>query len=395
MGALQLRSFFLGGFECSTHRLRTGQRLDLLASTRHSELFAEDYRRLQEQGICSARSGIRWHLIETSPYRYDFSSVLPMVKAANQTGMQIIWDLFHYGWPDGLDIFRPQFVDRFAALAGAFTQLLLDESHTAPLLTPVNEISYFSWAAGEVGYMNPFAHGRGLELKTQLVRAAIAAMEAVWEVAPEAQFLHAEPLIRVVEHPNRPQDRLAAEAYSHSQFQAWNMLMGREWPQLGGADKYVSNLGLNYYPSNQWIYHGRKLRRTEAIYQPLRELLVDMYAHYQRPVVISETGTEGRDRPHWLHYVLDEVYAAMEEGVPIEGVCLYPILNHPGWDNDRHCTNGLWDYAGDEGNREIYKPLAAELQLQQQRFQGDTPASGSEAEPERQLAWSMGIDPEA
>ena len=395
MGALQLRSFFLGGFECSTHRLRTGQRLDLLASTRHAELFAEDYRRLQGQGICSARSGIRWHLIETSPYRYDFSSVLPMVKAANQTGTQIIWDLFHYGWPDGLDIFRPQFVDRFAALAGAFAQLLVDESDTAPLLTPVNEISYFSWAAGEVGYMNPFAHSRGLELKTQLVRAAIAAMEAVWDVAPEAQFLHAEPLIRVVEHPNRPQDRLAAEAYSHSQFQAWNMLMGREWPQLGGEDKYVSNLGLNYYPSNQWIYHGRKLRRTEDIYQPLRELLVDMYAHFQRPIVISETGTEGRDRPHWLNYVLDEVSSAMQEGVPIEGVCLYPILNHPGWDNDRHCTNGLWDYADDEGNRQIYKPLADELQLQQQRFGAGAPAADGEAEPQRQLAWSMGIDREA
>ena len=395
MGALQLRSFFLGGFECSTHRLRTGQRLDLLASTRHSELFADDYRRLQEQGICSARSGIRWHLIETAPYRYDFSSVLPMVKAANQTGTQIIWDLFHYGWPDGLDIFRPQFVDRFAALAAAFAQLLVDESDAVPLLTPVNEISYFSWAAGEVGYMNPFAHGRGLELKTQLVRAAIAAMDAVWEVAPEAQFLHAEPLIRVIEHPNRPQDRLAAEAYSHSQFQAWNMLMGREWPQLGGADKYVSNLGLNYYPSNQWIYHGRKLRRTEPLYQPLRELLVDMYAHFQRPIVISETGTEGRDRPHWLSYVLDEVHAAMQEGVPIEGVCLYPILNHPGWDNDRHCTNGLWDYADDEGNRQIYKPLATELQLQQQRFQADAPAAADPAEPEHQLAWSMGIDREA
>jgi beta-glucosidase/6-phospho-beta-glucosidase/beta-galactosidase len=392
MGALQLRSFFLGGFECSTHRLRTGQRLDLLASTRHSELFAEDYRRLQEHGICSARSGIRWHLIETSPYRYDFSSVLPMVHAANETGIQIIWDLFHYGWPDGLDIFRPHFVDRFAALAGAFAQLLTDESDAVPLLTPVNEISYFSWAAGEVGYMNPFAHSRGLELKTQLVRAAIAAMEAVWEVAPQAQFLHAEPLIRVIEHPNRPQDRHAAEAYTGSQYQAWNMLMGREWPQLGGADKYVSNLGLNYYPSNQWIYHGRKLRRTEPLYQPLRELLIDMYAHFQRPIVLSETGTEGRDRPHWLSYEMNEVQAALQEGVPIEGVCLYPILDHPGWDNDRHCTNGLWDYADDYGNREIYKPLAAELKQQQQQFQTGAVVESGTGELEHQLAWSMGID---
>ena len=368
MGDVQFRSFFLGGFECSTHRLRSGKRLDLLEATRHTEFVGADYRRLQEQGICSARSGIRWHLIETAPYRYDFSSVLPMIRAANETRMQVIWDICHYGWPDGLDIFRPEFVDRFAALAQAFARLLRDESDAAPLLTPINEISYFSWAAGEVEYMNPFARGRGLELKTQLVRAAIAGMEAVWDVTPKAQFIHVEPLIRVIAHPDRPQDRQAAEAYSNSQYQAWDMLLGREWPQLGGAEKYVGQMGLNFYPDNQWIYHGRKLKWTEPLYRPLHELLVDVYARYGRPLVISETGTEGKDRPLWFRYVADEVGAAMGAGTPVDGICLYPIVNHPGWDNDRHCPNGLWDYADDRGQRPIYTPLAEELRRQQERF---------------------------
>ena len=34
-----LDSFFQGGFECSTHRLRNGKRLDEIAATRH-ETFA-------------------------------------------------------------------------------------------------------------------------------------------------------------------------------------------------------------------------------------------------------------------------------------------------------------------------------------------------------------------
>lgn len=135
MGDVQFRSFFLGGFECSMHRLRSGKRLDLLEATRHTEFVRADYRRLQAQGICSIRSGIRWHLIEPAPYRYDFSSVLPMIRAANDTGMQVIWDICHYGWPDGLDIFRSEFVDRFAALAQAFARLLREESDAAPLLT--------------------------------------------------------------------------------------------------------------------------------------------------------------------------------------------------------------------------------------------------------------------
>ena len=373
MGDVQFRSFFLGGFECSTHRLRNGKRLDLLEATRHAEFVQADYRRLQEQGIYSARSGIRWHLIETAPYRYDFSSALPMVRAARDTGMQVIWDLCHYGWPDGLDIFRPEFVDRFAAMAQAFAKLLRNEGDDAPLLTPINEISFFSWAAGEVEYMNPFARGRGLELKTQLVRAAITGMEAIWEVAPKAQFIHVEPLIWIVPHPERPQERHAAEAYSNAQFQALDMLIGREWPQLGGAEKYVGHIGLNYYPTNQWIHHGRRLKRTDPSYRPLRELLADVHHRYGRRLLISETGTEGKDRPEWLQYVAEEVDAARLAGVPVDGICLYPILNHPGWDDDRHCPNGLWDYADDAGERELYTPLAEELKRRQEHFERPEP----------------------
>ena len=37
-----------------------------------------------------------------------------MLEAARDEGVQVIWDLCHYGWPDDLDIFSPQFVERFA-----------------------------------------------------------------------------------------------------------------------------------------------------------------------------------------------------------------------------------------------------------------------------------------
>jgi hypothetical protein len=84
-----------------------GKRLDLLRATRHDEFAELDYRRVRELGLHSVRDGIRWHLIETAPYQYDFSSVLPMVAAARRAGVQVIWDIFHYGWPDDLDIFKP------------------------------------------------------------------------------------------------------------------------------------------------------------------------------------------------------------------------------------------------------------------------------------------------
>src|SRR5688572_8625399 len=108
------RSFFMGGFECSTFYRTNGQRLDLVASTKHDQFCRQDYERLKRQGLLTAREGLRWHLIDKAPGDYDFSSAMPMVRNANELGIQLLWDLCHYGWPDGFEIFSTEFVRRFA-----------------------------------------------------------------------------------------------------------------------------------------------------------------------------------------------------------------------------------------------------------------------------------------
>jgi beta-glucosidase/6-phospho-beta-glucosidase/beta-galactosidase len=98
-------------------------------------------------------------------------------------------------------------------------------------------------------------------------------------------------------------------------------------------------------------------------------MLREVYERYGRPLFIAETGIEDDLRPSWLRYVCEEVQEALRAGVPVEGICLYPILNHPGWEDDRHCHNGLWDYATEAGDREIHEPLAQELRHQQKLFE--------------------------
>src|SRR4029450_7848774 len=154
-------SFFQGGFECSTHRLRSGKRLDEIAATRHDTFTRQDYQRLLQQGMRTAREGLRWHLVEASPGKYEFTSAVSLIRAANESDMQVIWDLCHYGWPDWLDIFAPRFVDVFARLAREFAKLLTNESDRFPIICPINEISFFSWAEGELAHILPFAPARG------------------------------------------------------------------------------------------------------------------------------------------------------------------------------------------------------------------------------------------
>lgn len=363
-------SFFQGGFECSTHRLRNGKRLDEIAATHHDVFARQDYQRLQQQGMRTAREGLRWHLIEASPGKYDFTSALSLTRASVELDMQVIWDLCHYGWPDWLDIFEPRFVDAFAQLAREFVEVLKNESDRVPIICPINEISFFSWAAGELAHMNPYALGRGDELKEQLVRASIAAAEAIWDICPETRIAQIDPVINVL--PADPENEVevrAAEAYRMSQYEAWDMLGGRLKPELGGDEKYLDIIGINYYDHNQWILGGSFIPLDHPRYRPFREIIQEVDQRYQRPLFVAETGIEDEARPVWLRYVCTEVQAAINKGTMVKGICLYPIVNHPGWEDDRHCHNGLWDYPDQTGAREIYLPLAEELSRQRNEFE--------------------------
>jgi hypothetical protein len=257
-GSGLFQSFFLGGFECSTHRRRDGRRLDLLRSTRHDVRAAADYRQLAEHGIRSVRDGIRWHLVETAPGHYDWSSVLPMLRAAKETGTQVAWDLCHYGWPDDLDVFSAAFVDRFAAFSRAFARLHLEETGLPPMVCPVNEISFFSWAGGEAGLMNPCLHSQDSsdELKVQYVRATIAATHAAREAAPGARIVAIDPMINIV--PRIGQDPDEAGGRNEGQYLAWDMMAGTVWPELGGGPDMLDVVGVNYYWNNQWLHGGER-----------------------------------------------------------------------------------------------------------------------------------------
>src|ERR1051325_5544366 len=101
------RSFWMGGFECSSHINAHGVRLDMTAAVGHDVCASADYRRLADLGMLTARDGLRWHLIEQAPGKFDFGSVAAQVDAAAQAGVQVIWDLFHYGYPEHVEIFSP------------------------------------------------------------------------------------------------------------------------------------------------------------------------------------------------------------------------------------------------------------------------------------------------
>ncbi len=339
------RSFWMGGFECSCHINHSG-RLDMTAGTQHDVLAETDYSLLRSQGMQTARDGVRWHLIDKGNGTYDFSSFTPMLGAALRQGTQIIWDLCHYGWPDGLDIFSPAFIDRFAQFSAAVARCIREHTDEVPFFSPINEISFFSWGATR-GFMFPYAEGRDRELKNQLVRAVIASVEAVRGVDARARVTFPEPVIHVL--GDNISKQAWAEGYTRSQFEAWDMIGGFLNPELGGKPEYLDIIGCNFYATNQWEVASAKRLEWDSgpqdpRWRPLRLLLRDVWQRYRRPVYLAETSHIGHGRADWIVEIAEEVRLARDYGIPVEGICLYPILDRYDWGNTDHWHNsGLWD----------------------------------------------------
>jgi beta-glucosidase/6-phospho-beta-glucosidase/beta-galactosidase len=361
-------SFFQAGFECSSHRRRDGVRLDLIRATGHDRHVFEDYQLCAKFGFRTLRDGLRWHLIEKSPGRYDWSSWLPALEAAEELGMEIIWDLFHYGSPDHVDQGGEDFPQRFTDFALAAIELQQSISKRPPILCPLNEINFVSWAV-EVGYF-PRAGPKTLGwFKRQLIRTGVTAAKALRRQWPKTTLVWAEPLIHVAPHDQRRQSIRAAEQNRGGMFEAHDWIMGRAEPELGGDPSLVDLIGLNYYPHNQWYYKGPTIPMGHHEYRPLADMLVEMAERYQKPLFLSETGAEGSGKPSWLHYVCNEVRDAMSRGADMRGICWYPITAYPGWDNSRHAETGLFSTIVADGSRHVDERLLAEFELQRSQFE--------------------------
>ncbi|WP_312399807.1 beta-galactosidase, partial [Chryseobacterium sp.] len=112
----------MGGFECADHLNAFGNRVDMTKLTGHDYRLDEDYKNLRQLNIATVREGIRWSKVEYAPYQYDWSSVDKMMEAAQENGIQIIWDICHFGFPDDITPLHPMFARRFGFLCENFVR---------------------------------------------------------------------------------------------------------------------------------------------------------------------------------------------------------------------------------------------------------------------------------
>jgi hypothetical protein len=369
-------TFFLSGFECSTFLWNDGRRRDLLRETGHPEHALEDYRILQQLGIAIAREGIPWPLVDQHG-EFDFSGIEPMIDAMKQTRITPIWDLCHYGYPDGLDPFSETFTARFANYCRAAAEYVSKRLDCPAFFTPINEITFFSFCGAEWGWVAPFLKTREdrMRFRVALCKAAIAGVKAIREVRPDARMIHVDPLVQVIAPPDRPDQKEAAahETYVDT-FLAWDILCGKAHPELGGSPEILDIVGANNYSFGQMEYreHGphQALPPGHPGIEPLCSLLRRVWDRYQRPMVIGETSGMGQGRPEWLRDVMQESMAAVNEGMDLHGICLFPAVDMPDWHTGQWLHNGICDLVEEGGDlrRQPFQPYVDELRRWQKEL---------------------------
>lgn len=362
-------SYWQAGYEGADHINSAGHHLSMNDLTRHTHHAYEDYALLQEFGIRTVRESIGWRLVERDGH-FDFSSIEGRARAARELGLQVVWTLCHYGWPSDIDVYSPRFIDRFASYCEHVVCYLETFSIVPPIYSPVNEISFASWAASRNLFTCPgLKDDGGKELKRQLVRATLKGCDVIWRISPSARILHCDPVIHVVAPQHRPDMENRAVTLRESQFEAWDMLCGKQEPELGGEPRFLDLIGVNYYHSNQWEFDGRSLwwHLDHPRRLPFHNLLTEVYQRYRRPLLVSETSHVGSGRGAWIREIAQQGVLARQSGVDLRGICLYPIVDRPDWDDvHRWHKSGLWEVntqgtGGKQYERILSQPYAAGL----------------------------------
>ena len=360
-------TFFMTGFECSTFVWKDRERKDYVVSTAHDRYLEADLAAAMDLGIGVVREAIRWPEVDLGGGRYDWSSVKSVQDAATECKITPIWDLCHYGFPDGCDPFSQECLERFADYCSAAARFVTRTAEGPYFFTPINEITFFSAAASDLGWMYPFANGREQELKRALCRMDIAGVKAIREIEPKARMVHVDPIVHAVPPSDRPDLADEARDEEHEKaVEAWDMLCGRLAPELGGSPDILDIVGVNVYHYSQVQLDADKKREIlgprDPRRKPLSDLLQFAWDRYRRPIIIGETSGYQDNRAEWLRMTVEESLKALNAGVGLHGVCLYPFVDVPDWWTQKWAKIGIYDVADKEGFERVpCDPYIAEL----------------------------------
>lgn len=122
----------MAGFEGADHINSHGQALDMVAASHHDQHVEMDYAQLACWGLRTARESVGWRLCERDG-QFDFSRPCHFAKVARRHGIQVQWNLMHYGTPPDVSLLDDAFCERFALFAREAARHLSEYAQEPPI----------------------------------------------------------------------------------------------------------------------------------------------------------------------------------------------------------------------------------------------------------------------
>jgi hypothetical protein len=246
-----------------------------------------------EPGIAapSAASGTSLPTSHTVRVRFDWrahergagciEATRRAVLAAQRSGAPVAVTVCDWRLPDGLEPASSAFARRLAHAAGALAAALAPIAGAAPLYTPINEIAFLAYALADTSLLRPRRRSGGTrdDVERHLVRAAVAACEAIRAADPRARFLHVEPLTL----DDAGVDVRACRALVRT----CDRLSGRREPELGGDDRFAGTIGLALYAGGAATSNADGARMDAHV----AEFAAALAQHHGHPATIIERHT--------------------------------------------------------------------------------------------------------
>jgi beta-glucosidase len=147
----------------------------------------------------------------------------------------------------------------------------------------------------------------------------------------------------------------------------------------------IDVLGLDYYAHCQWHFDDKGGSPNTPYPLPLAQQIYLYWDRYRLPCLLTETNIRGRtsDRATWFKYVLEQCERARQMGVPLDGLCWFPVIDSTDWASLLFRNDGHIDPVG------VFW-LDQEL-ARQPSMMSDTYAKAAAGTPSRELpAYTLG-----
>lgn len=318
---------FLENSDFQRYKGTTLYRQDEVRLIQHDTRLDEDYALLTSIGCVGVRDAARWYITHPAPHRFDWSWIDALVESAERHQLKLYLDLWHYGYPDWMDILAPDAPKHFAEFAAGIAERYPSLRYYCVCNEPTLMVEF----AGMKGKWRPFLKGKvgGDLVRAQVCRMIIEASRQILAIRPDAVLVLPDPLHSTDKHRLHSDDaRPLAE-----QARVIDTVLGRRDPELGGAEDLIHIIGLNHY--------------RDTTLPPFHQMILRAQDHWRdKPLWLTETSGPAKGgwrQNEWFWWMLSEITIARMLGVDIPVFTWAPVISMFDWVIEtRQLRNGVW-----------------------------------------------------